>query len=951
MASKSISAVFALACVLSSCRTSPVALRNLRCDGRENAAGVAAGGPRFSWEIVSDERGQGQSAYQIRVAARPGNPSGDKYDVWDSGKRASAKSAFVPYGGPELAAGTEYAWKVRIWDAKGRPTGWSEPASFITGLPGVRDWEGARWIAYEELPDSLKVVPGVHGSGDHLEEAALRRPVIPLFRKEFEVSGEVRKAVAFVSGLGHYELRVNGKKAGDSFLAPGWTDYRRTCLYNVLDVTSLVRKGRNAVGLIAGNGFFNINRERYRKLVIAHGMPTVIVKLGIEYASGTRETVVSGPDWKTDRSPITFSSIYGGEDYDARLEQPGWDMPSFDDAAWKNAISSPGPGGTLKAESDYPLKIMETFESARVTEPRKGIFVYDFGQNASGIIRLAVKGRSGRRVKMVPGELLDPAGCVTQKASGWPYYFLYTLKGAGEEEWTPRFTYYGFRYVQVENAVPDNWSARSGRRGLEEPPGKTGAGPGNAADEIPRIVRLHLLHTRNSAPAAGRFECSNELFNRIFSLIRWAVRSNLASVPTDCPHREKLGWLEQTYLMGNSIQYNVHVQPLYTKLVGDMMEAQLENGLVPDIAPEFVPFDGGFRDSPEWGSAAVILPWRLYKWYGTTEAMERAYPMMQRYAAYLGAKAQGHILSHGLGDWYDLGPNPPGESQLTPIALTATATYYHDLDLLSRMAGILGRSEDAGKYRRLAADVRGAFNERFFDRDAKIYATGSQTSMAMPLCLGLAEEGERKAVFDNLVRSIEKDGKALTAGDIGFHYLVKALEEGGANELIYEMNSRSDVPGYGYQLAKGATALTESWPAREDVSNNHMMLGHIMEWFYTGLAGIRQSGDSAGFDKVVIDPHPVGDISWAKARHHSVRGEIASDWRIRGGRFMLDVRIPAGARALVHMPASDAADVLEGGRPASEAEAVRFAGTDAGRAVFEVGSGKYRFESRVPDKK
>ncbi|HOI44420.1 MAG TPA: family 78 glycoside hydrolase catalytic domain, partial [Candidatus Aminicenantes bacterium] len=563
MATKSIPAIFALACILSSCRTSPVALRNLKCDGRENAAGVAASGPRFSWEIVSDERGQGQSAYQILVATRLESLSEGRSDVWDSGKKTSAQSAFVPYEGPELAAGTEYIWRVRIWDGKGRPARWSEPASFITGLPGVPDWEGARWIAYEELPDSLKVVPGVHGFGDNLEEAAVRRPVIPLFRKEFEVSGEVRKAIVFVSGLGHYELRVNGKKAGDGFLAPGWTDYRKTCLYNILDVTSLVREGRNAVGLIVGNGFFNINRERYRKLVIAHGTPTAIVKLGIEYASGKRETIVSGPDWKAGRSPITFSSIYGGEDYDARLEQPGWDMPSFDDAAWKNALSSQGPGGALKAESDYPLKIMEVFENARVTEPRGGNFVYDFGQNASGIIRLAVKGRSGQQVKMVPGEILDPDGCVTQKASGRPYCFLYTLKGAGEEEWAPRFTYYGFRYVQVENAVPDTRSGQGGRPALEEPPGGPGAEPGNADDEFPRIVRLHLLHTRNSAPVAGSFECSNELFNRIFRLIRWAIQSNLASVPTDCPHREKLGWLEQAYLMGNSIQYNFHIEPLY----------------------------------------------------------------------------------------------------------------------------------------------------------------------------------------------------------------------------------------------------------------------------------------------------------------------------------------------------------------------------------------------------
>ena len=917
-----IAAITVLAC---SPRPGTIRALNLTCENRPDATGVSVDQPVFGWELGSDDRGVAQRACRILVATSASLLEPGRADVWDSGRMVTPQTAFVPYGGKTLDAGRIYLWKVGVWLRKERKPAWSEAARFTTELGRPEDWSGARWIGHEELPRTLEVVPGVHGNGDELGERGLRRPVVPAFRKAFDVGDEpIARALVFVSGLGHYELRVNGRAVGDAFLAPGWTDYRKTCLYNTHDVTELLKPGRNAVGAIVGNGFFNVNRERYRKLVVAYGMPMLILKLDVLYVSGRRETIVSGPDWRTAPSPITFASIYGGEDYDARLEQPGWDGADFDDSTWTAALPVAGPGGHLEPERDFPLKVAERIGAKTIAEPRPGVFVVDFGQNASGIVRLKVRGPRGATVTMSPGELVHDDGLVDQRASGSPYRLTYTLKGGGDEEWTPRFTYYGFRYVQVEGAVPE---------GREGPPG------------TPRVLELEMLHTRNSSPAAGSFSCPNELFNRTFVLIDWAIRSNLASVPTDCPHREKLGWLEQTHLMGGSIQYNYRILTLYRKLVRDMMEAQLPDGLVPDIAPEFVPFVGGFRDSPEWGSAAVILPWFLHEWYGDFETMAAAYRMMTRYVDYLATKADGGILSHGLGDWYDLGLNPPGEAQLTPKALTATAIYYRDLDLLSKMAAMLKKTGDAAALRRRAEDVRQAFNAKFYDRSSGVYSTGSQTAYAMPLHFGLVDEGERARVFGNLVRSIRAGGGALTAGDVGFDYLLKALEEGGASDLIYEMNAREDVPGYGFQLAKGATALTESWAARPDVSNNHMMLGHLMEWFYSGLAGIRQAEGSTGFATVEIVPHPVGDITWAKARYRSIKGEIVSDWRIEGGRFLLDVTIPANARAFIHIPASAADAITESGGPAARAAGVKFVGMRDGRAVFAVGSGEYHFVS------
>ncbi len=392
----------------------------------------------------------------------------------------------------------------------------------------------------------------------------------------------------------------------------------------------------------------------------------------------------------------------------------------------------------------------------------------------------------------------------------------------------PRFTYYGFRFVRADGAVP-----------------KDRPNP----ESLPQITGIELLHTRNSSPPAGSFRCSDELFNRIYELINWSVKSNLASVATDCPHREKLGWLEQTHLMGNSIKFLYDIHNLYDKMISDMMEAQLGNGLVPDIAPEYVPFVGGFRDSPEWGSACVILPWDMYEWYGDTDAMNRAYPMMKKYVNYLRDLSGNNILSHGLGDWYDLGPKFPGEAQLTPKAVTATSIYFYDARLLGRMAGLLGNNEDAIYYDSLSGEIRKSFNDRFFDPVTKIYSTGSQTAYSMPLFFGMEDSSAKKEIVGNLVKSINENNKALTAGDIGYRYLLRVLEQEGQSQLIYEMNSRTDVPGYGYQLSKGATSLTESWAALKYVSNNHMMLGHIMEWFFSGLGGIRLAPGSHGYER------------------------------------------------------------------------------------------------------
>jgi hypothetical protein len=677
-----------------------------------------------------------------------------------------------------------------------------------------------------------------------------------------------------------------------------------------------------------GNGFYNISRERYYKTTIAYGYPKLLCRLVLYYRNRPPQEIVSGPGWKTTPSPITFTSIYGGEDYDANREQAGWDRPGFNDAAWQNALPVQAPAGRLQPESDYPVEVKDTFVTRAVTHPKDSTYVYDFGQNLSGITELQVHGKKGQTLKLWPAELLTDEGLANQRATGRPYYYTYTCKSDAVETWRPRFTYYGFRYVQVDGGAADS----------------TGAG-------FARVVGLKALHTRNAAPATGSFSCSDSLFNRIYHLIRWAINSNFQSVLTDCPHREKFGWLEQDYLMGNAVQYNYNIHRLYRKLVNDMLDAQTPEGLVPDIAPEYAFFDDngfGFRDSPEWGSALVQLPWQLYEWYGDTATFANAYPAMQRYEAYLSAKAKDHLLDYGLGDWFDNGPQRPGVAQLTPRSLTATAIWYHDVYLLSRMAALLHRPADEAAYREKADKIRTAFNRRFLNPQTNVYATGSQTSMSMPLCLGLVDTTRRPMVLRQLVDSIRFNGRQLTAGDIGYHYLVQALLEGGHSQLLYEMNNRDDVPGYGYQLKKGATALTESWAALKEVSNNHLMLGHLMDWFYQGVLGIRQAPGSVAFQHLLIQPEMVGSLTHARGSYTSVYGPVQVAWEKQGNRYMrLHVTVPVNCKATIRIPVSKGLMLTEHGQPLAAVKDIRVTSVQEHCTEVETGSGEYDFETRL----
>jgi alpha-L-rhamnosidase len=893
---------------------------DLRCEHEASPIGIDTEAPQLSWVLQSIQRNTRQTAYRVIVADDPIHLKSNSGNIWDSKKIWSDNSVQVKYAGKKLQPVKTYYWKILVWDNHGQVSAWSAPARWQMGLLTSQDWKGSQWIGYEKIPDSLRIVPALESPADKRWNKG--NDVLPLLRKEFNVHKVVKNATTYITGLGQFELSINGKKVGDHFLDPGWTQYSKHAQYVTFNITSYLKQGANAIGVMLGNGFYYIPGDRYHKLKGAYGYPKMICRTVVEYTDGSTQDIISDETWKAAPGPVTFSSIYGGEDFDATRMQRGWDSPGFKDTAFRSAILVDGPPH-LESQTQLPLKIMDEFTVKNVSQPKPGVWVYDMGQNASAIPFISVKGAKGAVVKITPAELLDDKGMVLQAPVGAPVYFKYTLNGKGIESWHPQFMYYGFRYIQIEGATPEK---------------------GANTAKLPVVLTVKSLHVRNSASTIGSFSCSNALFNKTFKLIDWAIRSNTVSIFTDCPHREKLGWLEEAHLVGSSIRYNYDIVNLCRKVIRDMMNSQTAEGLIPDIAPEYVEFGGGFRDSPEWGSNGIIMPYYVYQWYGDKAILSQSYQMMTRYADYLDKRTKNHILYFGLGDWYDIGPKDLGPSQLTPSGITSTAIYYYDLTLLAKIAHILNKYDDEKRYLTLSAQVKDAYNKTFYNAATNQYGTGSQTANAISVYMGLVDERDKQKVVANLIADIRNHGNAITAGDIGYRYLLRVLDDAGRSDVIFDMNSRSDVPGYGFQLAHGATSLTESWQGNRISSNNHFMLGHLMEWFYSGLGGIKADTAGTAFQQIIIRPEPVGDITAATATYISPYGLVANTWKRTNNTFEMSTTIPANCSGVVYLPANQNSIITEGGKVLAKQKNLKLLRYENGKALIQLGSGVYSFK-------
>jgi hypothetical protein len=878
---------------------------DLRCEYVSDPLGVDVTHPRLFWKLRSTGRYQHQTACQILAASSPGSLAHDEGDVWDSGRVASEETIQIPYGGPPLRPSQQVFWKVRVWDGDGRVSPWSQPASWTMGLLNQEDWQ-ARWITASRT----------------------NKDPLPIFRKSVQLGKPVREAVIHICGLGQYELSINGRRVGDREMDPGWTNYRQTCLYSSYDVTSMLEPGDNAIGVMLGNGMYNVPGGRYTKFKGTFGPPKLICQMHITFADGSTAVVRSDETWKYALGPIVFTCIYGGEDYDARREQIGWDRPGFDDRAWSAALVCDGPGGKLIAQYAPPVKVADYLPAVAIQRLGDGEYEIDCGTNLSARPVIKVRGAAGSQVVI---KVAEKRGQPWMSNGG--HIYTCTLKGDGDEIFRPRFTYFSFQYLYVSGVDRPEDAATGGQK--------------------PLLLEAGSEFLTSSAAAVGGFECSNALFNDINAMIDRSVRSNLQSVLTDCPHREKLGWLEVAHLMGPSILYHRDAHGLYQKICRDTTESQLDNGLVPDIAPEYTRFSGGFFESPEWGSACVQLPNLLYTWYGDRVTEERQYETMARYTRYLAStRNEKGLVKPGLGDWYDWTPEKGhvGASQLTPAELPATAFLHDNARIVAGVAERMGKKPDADEFTGLARQVRQDFIRAYYKPAEHSVATGSQAALATALYFGMVPDEDRKDVLANLVAELEKAQYRQSTGEVCFRMLVQALADGGRSDVVYRMIDRTDPPGYGNMLRLGFKTLSERWD-KPGSSMNHCMFGHIQEWFQQSVVGIRQAPDGIAFNRLLLRPEPVGDLTSASGYYDSVRGRIESRWRIEYGRFYWRVVVPPNATAEVHMPTADAGKVTESGRPAKQSQGITFLRAEpardtkegVGRAIFKVGSGEYEF--------
>lgn len=841
----------------------------LRTENKEKPIDISVERPAFSWRVETREQNWRQKEYRVVVR-------NEEKIVWDSGFIRSARMTNVPYQGEALKSDERYFWYVECVSMESEIAS-SEETWFETGLLEADGWKG---IYIGEIEDH----------------------VYHLFRKTFKIEKEVVKAKLYVCGLGHHEFYINGKKISDRVLEPGWTDYRKTCFYSAYDVTGFLEKGLNGAGVKLGDGMYNVpgaaDEGRYVYFERSYGKCKLNVQLNITYADGSRQEVVTDESWRMAPSPILYCCIYGGELYDGRLEKRGFSCPGYEEGPeWEDAVRVDPPKGRVTSSPVPPLKVMQTYTPVSIQENGQDAFLYDLGTNFSGWARISIRtdGRmAGRKIVLTPGELLDKDMNPDQRVTGHDYRWEYILNDEMEQEFAPDFTYTGFRYVKLTGAVPEF--------DMDEDGEYTGEVPRCPEDGMPVITSMTGEFIYPEMEVAGEFTCSNQLFNDIHKIINQAILSNTKSYFTDCPHREKLPWLEQTHLIGPAIMYNYDVHNIYLKQQQDMADAQREGGLVPDICPEYVVFGyhEGFVDSPEWGSACIINPWYIYKKYGDISLMERYYDMMEKYVGYLTSRTHHHVLHHGLGDWLDIGPCTP-YSQNTAVPIVATAVYYYDLCIMEEVSGLLGKEKEKDYYASLKKEVYREYNQQFLDDQTGRYGTGSQASQAMSLIAGLVPKEYEEKVLRQLRDEVVKRDYAITAGDIGHPFLIAALMKYGMSDLINEMTNITDTPGYGYQVVNGATTLTEEWdgpdPKRPHGSQNHLMLGSIEEWFYGGLAGLTSMRSGLPFDEVVIKPHIADGVDTCSAWTMHPYGRVSVSWERKGDTAEVDVVVPPNLTA------------------------------------------------------
>ncbi|HPP58695.1 MAG TPA: family 78 glycoside hydrolase catalytic domain [Candidatus Hydrogenedens sp.] len=879
---------------------SPLIPENPRVEYLKNPIGIDTSIPRFSWVLPAKGYNVEQKAYQIQVSKSLDALLQDKPDVWDSGTVESAENVHIEYAGPSLESFTRYFWRVRVTYQNNETTRYSEPTYFETAFLNPQKEMSAKWIRHQEKDEEPVK--------DDKKEEWERKRISPMLRKTFEITKPIKEARAYVSGLGYVELHINGQKVGDHLLDPAYTVFEKRTLYVTHDVTNLLKQGKNAVGMMLGHGWWKKTCGGW-------------LELRVLCEDGSVEKIITDESWKTSTGPIVKESLYHGETYDARLEKVGWDTPDYDDSGWTQAVLFEHVPEKLVAQVMPPIQIVQRIKPVSITQRKDGgpdkneeVYMVDFGQNMTGVIKMKVQGPAGTKVRIRHAELLYEDGRLNveniRKAKVTDEYIL---KGEGEEEYMPRFTQHGYRYAEVT---------------------------GYPGELTPDKIEAQVFHTNFAR--SGHFECDNPLINNIRDIVLWAIRGNNMSIPTDCPQRdERMGWMGDAHLASEATIMNFDVAAYYQKWLWDIADSQSPEGYVPDTCPANI--WGDKKGSPPWAIAYPLITWYSWRYYQNRRVVEFHYDNLVRWFKSMEKDEKDGVMEYcHYGDWVALEKSP-----MEPIG---TGCYYWTAVVLEELAGVLGKQDDVDYFKAKKQKVAEAFNAKYFDKEKGYYRygeekgtpfEGTQFQQIFPLYLGIAQGEYKEMALKKLREEIEvKRNGHLYCGILGAKYVYDVLTDNNMVDLAYKVVLQKDFPSYGYMIELGATTLWELWEYKtgpEMNSHNHQMFGSVVDWFFGGIAGIRRL-PQPGYKYITIAPKPwEGPINYAQAYIDTVRGRVLSRWdKNSDGSLSLTVVIPPNSKAKVIVPKKENMSI-------SAKPEVTSVSSEPLQEIFELGSGTYQF--------
>ncbi|MCX6335284.1 MAG: glycoside hydrolase family 78 protein [Bacteroidia bacterium] len=909
---RSIQLSFILFFVVGSIFAQDLNVRDLAIEYKKNPMGIDAQQPRFSWKITGSGNDIMQDAYSIRVASDPKFSSAKIF--WQSEKTMSDESVLLPYSGPVLKSGERYFWQVKVWDNKGRESKWSETAFWEMGLLAPSDWK-AKWIEMDG--DTNRYSPSPH------------------FRKEFTLDKTVARVVVYITSHGFYELQLNGKKVGDQVLTPGWTSYGKRLQYQVYDVTGQVVKGKNAIGAVLGDGWFRGTLGWGSNWAIYGKRLSLLMQMKVTFTDGTESLIVTDESWKCNNNgAIRMSDIYNGETYDATKKLTGWNLAGFDETNW-GKVRIGNYNNNLIASEGAPVRKIQEIKPVKIFRSPKGDLLVDMGQNMVGWIRLKVTGPRGTTIKIRHAEVLDKFGeFYTTNLRSAKCELNYTLAGSGEEVYEPRFTFMGFRFVEI-----------------------TGFPGTLTADNITGVV------VHSDMKPTGTYESSIKLLNQLQHNIQWGQKGNFVDVPTDCPQRdERLGWTGDAQAFSRTAAFNFDVASFFTKWLKDIAADQKQGGEIPDVIPDVLNRQNATSAAPSagWGDVGVIVPWTMYTVYGDKRLLETQYPSMKKWVEYIRNKAgDSYQWKDGskYGDW--LFYHPPVNDHTAADGYTepdfiATAYFAYSTSILAEAAKVLGKDDDVKYYSDLFRKIREVFNNEYVTPAGRI-GTNSQTSYILALKFNLLPESLRDDAAKFLVADIKSRGNHLSTGFLGTIYLNHVLTHAGYADVAYDLLLQETYPSWIYPVKMGATTIWERWDGQKTDSTfqddgmnsfNHYAYGAIGDWMYRVSAGIEAM--KPGYKQIMIQPHPTKRLDYSKATFESMYGTIASGWERKNGKITVTVKIPANTRAVIMLPVDDLSKVTQNGSQISvdNKETLVIAVEDSGKRItgFPRGSGDYIFE-------